>query len=106
MTQYVSAKVENIERPVTAWFLVGLIIALLGVYVYFVSGAVANVIAVKDTQSQIASLTSSIGNLESNYLAAKSEMSFESALAAGYAEPKDVALYVSKKSPVALSFNR
>ena len=106
MTQYVSAQVENIERPITAWFLVGLIGALLGVYVYFVSGAVAHVIAVKDMQSQIAVLTSSIGNLESNYLAIKSDMSLEGALAAGYTEPKELALYVSKKSPIALSFNR
>jgi len=106
MTQYVTAKVQTIEKPVTAWILLGVIAVLLSVYVYFVSGAVAHVIAAKDMQTNIAALSSSIGNLESTYLAAKSSLDLDSALASGYVEPKDVALYVSKKTPVALSFNR
>lgn len=106
MTQFVTAKVETLEKPITAWALLGIIGVLLSVYVYFVSGAVANVISVKDVQSRIAALSSSIGNLEANYLAAKSSLSLDMALSAGYSEPKEVALYVSKKTAVALSFNR
>lgn len=106
MTQYVKAKVETLEKPIFAWTLVGIAGMLLCVYVYFVSGAVANAIAAKDMQSQIAVLTSSIGSLESTYLAAKSGVTLESALASGFSEPKEVAVYVAKKSPTALSFNR
>ncbi len=106
MTQFVTAKVQTIEKPVTAWALVGFIAVLICVYVYFVSGAVVNAIAVKDMQTQIASLTSSIGNLESTYLAAKSSITVESALAQGYSQPKEVAVYVAKQSGASLSFNR
>lgn len=106
MTQYVKAKVENLEKPVTAWVLLGVISVLVCVYVYFVSGAVVNAITAKDMQSQIAVLTSSVGNLESEYLAAKSSLNLTAALASGFIESKTTPLYIAKKSAVSLSFNR
>lgn len=106
MTQYVTAKVQTIEKPIIAWALVGIVATLVCVYIYFVSGAVVNAITVKDMQVEIAGLTSSIGGLESNYLAMKSAITLDSALAQGYTQPTEVAIYVAKQSSASLSFNR
>lgn len=106
MTQYVTAKVQKLEKPLTAWVLLAIICLLVSVYVCFVAGAVTNALAAKDMQSQIGALTSSIGGLESQYLAIKSSITLDAALAAGYVEPKGTIVYVPKAASESLSFNR
>mgnify|MGYP003559813966 FL=1 len=106
MTQYVTAKVQTIERPVTSWTLLAIIGLLVSVYISFVAGAVSNAIAAKDMQSQISALTSSIGSLESQYIAVKSSITLDEAKAQGYSEPVDSIVYVAKIPAASLSLNR
>ncbi|MFA6158144.1 MAG: hypothetical protein WC763_00750 [Candidatus Paceibacterota bacterium] len=94
------------ERPVTAWVLAGMIAALVFSYAYYVNAAIVNIVATKDMQVQISDLTSQVGNLETQYLAAKSALTIEDAHSLGFAESLTDIAYVSKRPSDALSFNR
>jgi hypothetical protein len=106
MTQYVQERVATIERPVTAWALLCLIFGLVCVYAYFVNGAIVNAVLAKEMRTEISSLTSSIGALEAEYLAAKSSVSLESALASGFGASESDTIYIAKRGTTPLSFNR
>lgn len=106
MTQYVQERVERIERPVTAWALLAIIFGLVCIYAYFVNGAIMNAVLAKEMRAEISSLTSSVGSLEAEYLAAKSSVSLESALASGFGESQSDTIYIAKRATTPLSFNR
>ncbi len=105
MTQYVQEKVAYMERPVTAWALAGMIAALVLSYAYFVNAAIVNIVATKDMQVQISELTSEVGNLEAEYLAAKSALTLDEARSLGFVSSTSDASYITKTS-FSLSFNR
>ncbi len=105
MTQYVAERVERLESPITAWILIVMIFALTCMYAYFVNGAVANIVEAKDMRAQISNITSSVGSLEAEYLAMKSDINLEYAHSLGYAESAGT-VYVAKSGPSSLSFNR
>lgn len=106
MTQYVREKVEKMENPVVAWTLVSLIVMLACVYAYFVNGTIQNIVAAKDLRSNISTLTSSIGNLETEYLAAKSGVDLAYAQEQGFVSGESSTIYVAKKTDSSISFNR
>lgn len=106
MTQYVQERVERMERPVTAWALLAIIFALICVYAYFVNGAIVNAVLAKEMRTEISSLTSSVGTLEAQYLALKSDVNLEEALASGFSESESDTIYVAKRGAAPLSFNR
>lgn len=106
MTQYVKEKVENLENPITAWALLGIIIGLVIMYGIFINGIIGNTVAAKDLQSKVATLTTSVSSLESTYLGAKSEVTLESALAMGFEPSPSDTIYVSRANGASLSFNR
>ncbi|HEY0908434.1 MAG TPA: hypothetical protein VGE35_03755 [Candidatus Paceibacterota bacterium] len=106
MTQFATAKVQAIEKPITSWVLLAIIGLLVSAYIALVAGAVSNAIAAKGMQSQISALTSSIGSLETQYVAAKSAITLDSALAQGYSEPAEAIVYIAKSSAASLSLNR
>jgi hypothetical protein len=106
MTQYVQEKVATIERPVTAWTLIAIIFGLVCVYAYFVNGAIMNAVLAKEMRAEVSSLTSSVGTLEAQYLAAKSSVNLETALASGYGESQSDTIYIAKRGAAPLSFNR
>jgi hypothetical protein len=106
MTQYVQERVARLETPVTAWVLLSMIFALSCIYAYFIHGAIGNIVATKGMSSQISAVTSVIGNLEASYLAAKTSVSLEYAMASGFEVSKSDTIYVTKRSPASLSFNR
>jgi len=106
MTQYVTEKVEKLENPITAWALLGLIIMSVLAYGMFINGIISNTIAAKDTQAKISLLTASVSSLESDYLAAKSDITLDSALALGFAPASGDTIYVPKASVASLSINR
>lgn len=106
MTQYVKEKVETLENPITAWAFLGLIVGLTVMYGMFINGIIGNTVAAKDLQSKVAALTTSVSSLESTYLAAKSEVTLDSALALGFAPASGDTIYVSKAAVSSLSFNR
>lgn len=109
MTKYVQAKVASgvvkMETPIVAWALCGVILGLVVAYSLFVNAAVANVVSAKEMQSRIAALDAEVSALESSYFAAKSAVSLDDALAAGFVAGSDVA-YVAKHSVGTLSINR
>lgn len=107
MTQYVQERVASMERPVTVWVLIAMLAGLILSYGYFVNGAIVNIVATKDMQSKIASLTSSVGDLEASYLAAKSSITLDYAHTLGFAEVKSGAsTYLAKRPADSLTFNR
>jgi hypothetical protein len=106
MTQYVQERVEKLEKPVTAWILLSIIISFAFVYAYFVNGAVANIVSAKEMRTQISTLTSSLGELEANYLAAKSDVNLEYAHSLGLVDSASSIVYISKTTQASLSFNR
>jgi hypothetical protein len=106
MTQYVNEKVEKIERPAFMWFLFGVIGVLGSFYAFFVAGAIANVIEAKDITSNVALVTSTIGELESKYLFAKSSIDLEYAKSEGFSASQSGTIYIAKQGSAAISFNR
>lgn len=106
MTQYVQAKVEKLEQPVTARLLSGLIILSIFLYACFINSTIANIVSSKNMQLKISQLTSSVSGLESQYLVAKSNITSDYALAMGFTQPKSETIYISRVSVGALSFNR
>ena len=89
-----------------AWGLLGLIVALILSYGFLVNGIIANTVAAKDAQSRIGALQGRVAGLESAYLAAKSEITLDSALAMGFQPSSSDAVYVSRSQSSALTFNR
>jgi len=106
MTQYVQEKVERLENPITAWILLGVITVMVCAYGLFINATISNIVATKDLQSKVATLTMSVSDLESEYLAVKSSVTADYALAQGLVTPKSEAIYISRASSGSLSFNR
>ncbi len=106
MTQYVQEKVEKLERPVTAWVLLGAIIALVFVYASFINATIMNIVATKGMQASATALTASVSGLESRYLAAESAFTMDDALAMGFTASSGDIVYISKANASALTFNR
>lgn len=106
MTKYVQAGVVKMERPIVAWALCGVILALIVTYSFLVNAAVANVVSAKEMQSRIAALDAEVSALESSYFAAKSAVSLDDALAAGFVPAGSDVAYVAKHSVGTLSINR
>ncbi len=106
MTQYVNEKVANLENPITSWALLALIVASMLAYGIFINGIIGNTVAAKAMQSHVATLTTSVSSLESDYLAAKSEVTLSSAIAMGFAPASSDTIYVSRANSASLSFNR
>jgi hypothetical protein len=105
MTQYVQENIVKIEKPITAWVLLGIIVSLAFAYALFINAAVANIVSAKDMQSKMTSLTSSVSNLESTYLSSKSSINLEYALSLGFKEAKGDIIYVASGQARSLSFN-
>lgn len=106
MTKYVEAKIETMEQPITAGVFLSIVFLLVCAYAYFVNGAITFIVAAKDMQTEIAESTSLVGNLEGEFLAAKSNMNLEYVNSHGFSESAVNTLYITKKPSVSLSFNR
>lgn len=106
MTQYVEAKIENLERPMTAWILLSVAFLFVCAYAYFVNGTISNIVASNEMRSDIVELTSKIGNLESEFLLAKAGIDIAYVESMGFSKSKIDTIYISKKSVAALSFNK
>lgn len=106
MTQYVEEKVERIEHPITSWALLAVIVCMVFAYAGFINATISNIVSTKDMQVRVGALTTSVSSLESSYLAAKSTITLEGALAQGFVPSKSDAVYISRASAGSLSFNR
>jgi hypothetical protein len=106
MTQYVQAKIETMEQPITAWVLLSVAFLLMCAYAFFVNGAITHIVEAKDMQAEASQLASSIGNLESEYMAAKESLHIEYAQANGFSPSAVNTIYVAKQPLASLSFNK
>lgn len=106
MTQYVQAKIEKMEQPVTAWLLLSMAFVLICAYIYFVNGAITHIVAAKDMQGEFVQLAGSVGNLEKQFLTTKTEINIEYAYSRGFRESPVGPTYITKQPYLSLSFNR
>lgn len=88
-------------------FFIGVVILVLVffLYAYLVNKTVMNVVARQNTEKNISSLSTSVGDLESKYMAEKSGVTLQLALAKGFKEDPSTTFIGSNKPGNALSLN-
>ena len=105
MTKYVQERVENMEKPITVWVIIGFMSALVLTYGLLLNATVMNAVSTNQMKKQVEQLTSSVANLESSYLSAKENLTLEYAKSIGFSESSKNIAYVNK-SLESFSFNR
>jgi len=75
--------IHNLKQKVF-WGLVACVCSLAGLYGYFVSASIVNIIIRGETENEIAALHSRIGSLEARYLGEKEIVTMELASAMGF----------------------
>lgn len=108
MTKIIKNKILSIgysERK-AFWFSVLFVAAFSGLYMYFVNGAIVNVVERQKIEKEIVALNSRISELESSYFGLNNQISFNYALSMGFVKMAGEK-YVSRKTFSAnLSFNQ
>lgn len=86
MTKIIKNKILNIEYSgrKSFWYLTLLIIVFSGIYVYFVNGAVINVVERQKIEREIASISSKISDLESSYISLSGKINADYAFSRGF----------------------
>ena len=79
---------------------------LVFAYAGFINATINDIVSTKDMQSKVVSLTSSVSDMESKYMAAKSAITMDDALAMGFSQSSSDAVYIQKAVVGSLSFNR
>ncbi|MDE1875162.1 MAG: hypothetical protein KGH68_03805, partial [Patescibacteria group bacterium] len=74
-------------------------------YAAFIDATITNIVSAKSMQTEISSLTTTMSDLESHYLSARSAISLDVALAQGYAQD-DNPTFIMRTSANSLSFNQ
>lgn len=106
MTQQIITTAKRLERPVTLYVFGVMVLLLAMSYIYLINGTVMHVVMRNSAEVEIATLTSSMGDLEGNYLALENSIDMAYANSLGFKEVKSDKAYVSLGSSVAgLSFN-
>ncbi|MDP1625110.1 MAG: hypothetical protein Q8L64_05050 [bacterium] len=107
MTKFVRQQVETMERPITAWMLVGVAVTLIAIYAYLVNASIVNIVTAKTVRTHVTSLTTRVGALESSYLTAKSAITIEEARELGFSASKSRPAYIGRTATLgAISLNR
>jgi len=105
MTQYVREHIEKIETPMLTWALFGVIGLLIISYAYFINATIVNAVTKTSLENDISTLTSTLGEKESEYLTLKRGISIAYAQTLGFQEVgKGDTTFVSYRS--GLTFNR
>lgn len=89
-------KIIFIFQKKIMWGVVMLFVMTLFAYAYFVNGAILNIVERQNVLRELASLTSSVGELESDYSIVRNTLTQERARALGFDEPKKK-VFVSEK---------
>lgn len=98
MKRIIKNKILNIEysEKKVFWYLVLLIVFCSGFYLYFVNGAIINVVERQKAEKEIAALSSRVNDLDSDYLTLNNKINLDYALSLGFsAVGKEK--YVSRK---------
>ena len=86
MTKNIKKRIINAEysERKTFWYLALFIVVFSGFYIYFVNGAIINVVERQKIEKEIASINSRIGDMESSYLGLNNKISLDYALSLGF----------------------
>ena len=108
MRSYRTAKARAIvitDTPAAYWFLVAIIVVSFALYVTFINQTVHNVIKRQALEKHISSLTSEIGDLETQDFALSSEITLDKAHALGFKDV-DSATFLARSSAPEVAMNR
>lgn len=108
MTKTIKNKILNIESPERKafWYLALSAVVFVGFYIYFVNGAIINVVERQKTEKEISSINSRISDLESSYISLNNKISLDYALSAGFVRVAKEKYVYRKTLGANLSFNR
>jgi len=87
--------IHCIERR-TVTLLAGLLVTLLILYSYLVSQSIVNVLVRQNIEQEIATLNSTVGSLESDYIVRKERINLAYAHMLGYEDIEDKSFVVRK----------
>lgn len=100
----VKTQTINIEKTIFMG-LVGVLISLFALYIYFVSASVVHVVLRTQTSQEITQISSDISELEGKYIAAQYKVSSDIASLQGY-EKTDSKIFIDRsESNLVLSTN-
>lgn len=108
MTKTIKNKILNIESPERKafWYLVLFAVVFAGFYIYFVNGAIINVVERQKIEKEISSINSRISDLESSYISLNNKISLDYAFSAGFVKVAKEKYVYRKTLGANLSFNR
>ena len=96
MTRHTKTTSPYAREQKVVFFLLAVIFLLFCTYVYFVSASVVHVIVRKETDREIASVSSHISDLETRYIEAKEEFDAERIIAQGFTQESPEKIYIQK----------
>lgn len=108
MTKKIKNKILNIgysERK-AFWCLVLFMISFSGLYIYFVNGAIINVVERQKIEIEMASINSRISDLESSYISLNNKINLEYAFSAGFVKVAKEKYVYRKSLSANLSLNQ
>lgn len=100
-------KILNIEysEKKVFWYLVLFLVIFSGLYIYFVNGAIINVVERQKIEREIISINSRIGDLESSYISLNKKINLEYAFSAGFVKVEKEKYVYRKALGANLSLN-
>lgn len=108
MTKIIKNKILSIgysERK-AFWYLVLIAVFFSGFYIYFVNGAIMNVVERQKIEKEIASINSRVSDLESSYLALNDKITVDYAMSIGFVKVAKEKYVYRKALSAKLSFNQ
>lgn len=79
-----SYSAEYYSQKRAVWFLISLCAVSIGVYMYFVSASIVNVVVREETEQRVQETRSAIGALEREYLKVRQDITLAHAESAGF----------------------
>ena len=96
MKQKTTTTPHTLEQQIFAVLFAGILI-VSGLYIYFISISVVNVVQREEVGQQMAGLYSRVSELEAEYIKLSYGITREEALSLGFIEPKNLS-YASRKA--------
>lgn len=104
MTQAIANNINNVfkyKERIFIFLLVGISLLIVA-YSYFLHSAIANVVEREKIVKEIRTVSTAVGELESQYFALKSEIDMDLAHSKGFKD-SEISMFISKKSLTAMA---
>jgi hypothetical protein len=95
----------NLNERALFYILASVLVVVFMLYAYLVNRTILNVVAREQTQKQITSLSSSIGNLEFKYITAKNSVTLDLAHSKGFIDSNSTTFIARKANSSTLTYN-